>query len=67
MKSILPSERIRKGTGALLKEGATGDSPGRILQEGMRLILQELYEAEATEFLERGHYERNGERLPGIP
>jgi transposase-like protein len=62
MKRILPSKRIRKGIDELLKEGTTGDLLDRILQEGMRLIVQELYEAEATEFLERGHYERNGEK-----
>ncbi len=58
MKRIPPSERIRKGIEALLQEGTTGNVLGRILHEGMRLIVQELYEAEATEFLERGHYER---------
>ncbi len=58
MKRIPPSEGIRKGIEALLQEGTTGNVLGRILHEGMRLIVQELYEAEATEFLERGHYER---------
>jgi len=60
MKKIPPSERIRKGIGDLLQEGTSGDLLGRVLHEGMRLIVQEMYEAEATEFLERGHYERRG-------
>lgn len=60
MKRIPPSERIRKGMEELLRGGTTGDLLGRVLHEGMRLIVQELYEAEATDFLERGHYERRG-------
>lgn len=55
MKRIPPSERIRKGIEELLQGGTTGDLLGRVLHEGMRLIVQELYEAEATDFLERGH------------
>jgi putative transposase len=62
MKKIPPSERIRKGLDELLQEGTTSNLLGRVLQEGMRLIVQELYEAEATDFLERGHYERHGDR-----
>jgi transposase-like protein len=58
MKRIPPSETIRKGIDELLQEGTTGNLLGRILHEGMKLIVQELYEAEATDFLERGHYER---------
>jgi transposase-like protein len=60
MKKIPPSEKIRKGIEELLQGGTTEDLLGRILHEGMRLIIQELYEGEATEFLERGHYERCG-------
>jgi transposase-like protein len=59
MEKIPPSRRIRKEIDTLLKDGTTDNLLGRILHEGMRLIVQELYEAEATEFLERGHYERN--------
>jgi putative transposase len=62
MKKIPPSERIRKGMQELLQEGATGELLSKVLHEGMRLIVQEMYEAEATEFLERGHYERCGVR-----
>jgi putative transposase len=62
MKKIPPSERIRKGMQELLQEGATGELLSKVLHEGMRLIVQEMYEGEATEFLERGHYERCGVR-----
>lgn len=62
MKKIPPSERIRKEIDELLQEGTTGNLLGRVLHKGMRLIVQELYEAEATDFLERGHYERRGDR-----
>lgn len=60
MKKIPPSEKIRKSIDELLQEGTTGNLLGRVLHEGMRLIVQEMYEAEATDFLERGHYERCG-------
>jgi len=62
MKKIPPSERIRKGIDELLKGGDTDNLLGRVLHEGMRLIVQEMFEAEATDFLERGHYERHGGR-----
>lgn len=62
MKKIPPSERIRKEIDELLQEGTKGNLLGRVLHEGMRLIVQEMYEAEATDFLERGHYERSGGR-----
>lgn len=57
MKKIPPSEKIRKGIDELLNNGATDNLLGRILHEGMRLIVQEMFESEATDFLERGHYE----------
>ena len=62
MKKIPPSERIRNEIEGLLQEGTTGNLLGRVLHEGMRLIVQEMYEAEATDFLERGHYEHRGRR-----
>ena len=62
MKKIPPSERIRKRINELLEEGTRDDLLGRVLHEGMRLIVQEMFETEATDFLERGHYERRGER-----
>lgn len=62
MKKIPPSERIRKEIDELL-QGDEGDNLlGRVLHKGMRLIVQELYEAEASDFLDRGHYERCGAR-----
>ena len=54
MKRIPPSKRIRKGIDDLLKEGTTDNVLGRILHEGMRRIVQELYEAEAGEMYARG-------------
>jgi transposase-like protein len=60
MEKIPPSERIRKGIEELLQGGTMGDLLGRVLHEGMRLIVQEMYETEATDFLERGHYKRCG-------
>jgi putative transposase len=58
MKKITPSKRIRKGIEELLQEGTESNLLGKILQEGMKLIVQEMYEAEATEYLQRDHYER---------
>lgn len=58
MKKIPPSEKIRKRIDKLLAGGSEGDLLGEVLQEGMRLIVQEALEAEVTEFLQRGHYER---------
>jgi transposase-like protein len=43
-----------------LEEGVTeGKALGSFLRKGMEIIIQELLEAEVTEFLKRGHYERN--------
>ena len=61
-KKIPPSERIRKEIEELLQWDEGDNLLGRVLHKGMRLIVQELYEAEATDFLDRGHYERCGER-----
>ena len=58
MKKIPPSERIRKEIEELWQEGTTEDLLGRLLQKGAKLIAQQMLEAEATDFLERGHYER---------
>lgn len=60
MKKIPPSERIRKEINELGREGTTDNILDRLLQKGARLIAQEMLEAEATDFLERGHYERSG-------
>ena len=62
MKKIPPSERIRKEIEELLREGTTEDLLGHLLQKGAKLIAQQMLESEATDFLERGHYERRGDR-----
>lgn len=62
MKKIPPSERIRKEREVLLEEGLReGSVFGEFLRKGMQLIMQEMLEAEATEFLGRGHYKRKAE------
>lgn len=33
-----------------------------VLQKGMRILMQELTEAEVTEFLQRGHYDREKDK-----
>ncbi|MEJ2192502.1 MAG: hypothetical protein P8Y39_09170 [Nitrospirota bacterium] len=61
MRKIPPSEKIREELRALLSSGVENRSLlDGVLQRGMGLILQEMLEAEATEYLGRGHYERNG-------
>jgi transposase-like protein len=66
MKKIPPSERIRKEREALLEEGLReGSVFGKCLHKGMQLMMQEMLEAEATEFLGRGHYKRKGENDRG--
>ncbi|MFZ5908349.1 MAG: IS256 family transposase, partial [Nitrospirota bacterium] len=62
MKKIPPSERIRKEIEELLQGDEGENLLGRVLHKGMKLIVQELYEAEASDFLDRGHYERCGEK-----
>lgn len=66
MKKIPPSERIRKEREALLEDGLReGSLFGEFLRKGMQLMMQEMLEAEATEFLGRGHYKRKGEHDRG--
>jgi transposase-like protein len=60
MKKIPPSERIRKEIKEEVEEGvAEGKALSSFLRKGMELMIQELLEAEVSEFLKRGHYERN--------
>lgn len=62
MRKIPPSEKIRKELRELLSSGVEDRNLlDSVLRRGMGLILQEMLEAEATEYLGRGHYERNGE------
>ena len=59
MKKIPASERMRKELETLL-EGVNSKEflLSEILRKGATIILQELLEQEVTEFLGRGHYER---------
>ena len=59
MKRIPASEKMRKELEALL-EGVNSKEflLSEILRKGATIILQELLEQEVTEFLGRGHYER---------
>src|SRR5574342_481768 len=62
MERIPPSERIRKELRSVLQNGSRGEGGlSEFLQKGMQLLMQELPEAEVTEFLERGHYERRAD------
>lgn len=62
MKRIPPSERMRKEQEGLLEKGRKGEKVlSAFLQKGMQLVMQEMLEAELTEVLQRGHYQRNEE------
>jgi len=69
MKKIPPSEKIRKRIWEI-RERAKGRREieweerkkvlDELIEEGARLIRQEMLEEEVEEFLERGYYERKG-------
>jgi len=62
MKKIPPSRRIRKELREVLEKGVMeGNLLSEFLLKGMQLMMQELLEAEVTEFLQREHYERHEE------
>lgn len=59
MERVPPSRRIRKELKEILEKGVReGNLLSDFLQKGMQLVMQEMLEAEVTEFLEREHYER---------
>jgi putative transposase len=60
MKRIPPSQRIRKRTEELLNQGleGEGDVTSLIFRLGVERLAQELLEQEATDYLEREHYQR---------
>ena len=61
MKKIPPSEKNRKQMEEILAGGVEGDNLlNLVLQKGMQIIMHELLEAEVTEHLRRGYYERSG-------
>lgn len=64
MKKVPPSKRIRKELREILEQGVReGNLLSEFLLKGMQLMMQELLEAEVTEFLQREHYERRKEGL----
>jgi transposase-like protein len=60
MKRIPPSQKIRKRTEELLNQGleGEGDVTSLIFRLGVEQLAQELLEQEATDYLEREHYQR---------
>lgn len=59
MKRIPPSTKIRQELKEIVEGGVKGENLlSLVLQKGMQLIMQEMMEAEVTEYLGRGHYER---------
>jgi putative transposase len=60
MNRIPPSQRIRKKTEELLDQGFEGESDvtSLIFRLGVERLAQELLEQEATDYLEREHYQR---------
>ena len=65
MKRIPQSKKIRKELEELLRGGVReGNMLSKVIEKGMQIIMQEMLEAEVTEFLCRGHYERRGDSSP---
>src|SRR5574341_1804702 len=65
MRRVPPSVRMKEEVDGLLRGGEAGMHPMTGFVRGLaRYILQVHIEAEATEFLGRGHY-RRGERVRG--
>jgi len=60
MHRIPPSQRIGKKVDELLRQGLDGeeDVTTAIIRLGVERLVQELLEQEATDYLERGHYQR---------
>ncbi|MBW1731743.1 MAG: transposase [Deltaproteobacteria bacterium] len=60
MKRIAPSERMRKELKEVMNGGnREGFLMSEIIRKGGELVLQEMLEQEATEFLGRKRYERS--------
>jgi len=62
-KRVLPSQRISKEIQRLIEglstEGDNQEILGRLVELGIRKVVQELLEQEVEEYLGRGHYERH--------
>jgi hypothetical protein len=56
------SERTRQRIEALLKDGTSGDLQAELIRLGVRRLVEEALEAEASEALGRGYYERDSEQ-----
>src|SRR5579885_433398 len=71
MRRVPPSVKIREEVDRVLKgepggDGQDGTDPMKgFVRQLARYILQVHIEAEATEFLGRGHYRRGARRRPG--
>lgn len=60
MKKVPPSKKVRKELNEILEKGVMeGNLLSEFLKKGMQLLMQEMLEAEVTDFLDRDHYERN--------
>lgn len=63
MKRIPPSEKNRKEMEKILREGVSGENLlTAVIQKGVQIIIHEMLESEVTEYLQRGHYERRGDK-----
>jgi putative transposase len=59
---IPASERTRQRIEALLKDGTAGELRSEVIRLGVRRLVEEALEAESSEALGRGYYERDSER-----
>jgi hypothetical protein len=60
MHRLSPSQKIGRKTEKLFKQGLDGevDVTSLVVRLGIERVVQETVEQEATDYLERGHYER---------
>ena len=61
------SERTRQQIEKLLREGTSGDLQAELIRLGVRRLVEEVLEAEASAALGRGYYERDSERRARLP
>jgi transposase-like protein len=65
-KRVPASERARQQIERLLKEGSAGELQTELIRLGVRRLVEEALETEASAALGRGYYQRDGEgREPG--
>lgn len=60
MHRIPPSQKIRKKTEELLKQGLDGeaDVTSLVIRLGIKRVVQQMVQQEVTDYLERSHYQR---------